>query len=64
MISLIVTIVKGSDLEGKQVTNIRTGSERFTASATNHSIISLLITLLPSDQLLSKYFHLVVAAMQ
>jgi hypothetical protein len=64
MIGLVVTVVKGSDLEGKQVTDIRTGSERFTASAANHSIISLLITLLPSDQLLSKCFHLVVAAVQ
>jgi hypothetical protein len=63
MISLVVTIVKGSDLEGKQVTNIYIGSERYTASAANHSIISLLITLLPSDQLLSKCFYLVVATM-
>jgi hypothetical protein len=62
MISLIITIVKGSDLEGKQVTDIYIGSERYTASTTNYSIISLLITLLLSDQLLLKYFHLVVAA--
>jgi hypothetical protein len=64
MISLIITIVKGSDLEGKQVTNIRTGSKRYTTSATNHSIISLLITLLLSDQLLSKCFYLVVTTIQ